>query len=90
MERRHAGPERGETEGDMKLFIQSAQVRQFAEQWQKEGYTKAGIHEMLGELYRRFSGDEKKALERGGEILAILKHIDLSNFKIKPEGLAKA
>lgn len=90
MERRYAEPERGEaTESDMKLFIQSSEVRQFTERWHKEGYTKAGIHEMLEELYRRFSGDEKKTLERGEEILTILKHIDLSKFKINSEGLVK-
>lgn len=80
--------EKGETE--LKQFLQSKDVQQFTEMWHKEGYTKAGIHELLTELHIRFSGDEKKAIERGGEILAVLKNIDLGKFKVKPEGLVKA
>ncbi|MEW5996637.1 MAG: hypothetical protein AB1657_03515 [Candidatus Micrarchaeota archaeon] len=81
---------REEAKGDLALFLESREAQQFTEQWHKEGYTKIGIHELLSELYRRFSGDEKRALERGGEILAVLKNIDLSKFKIKSEGLVKA
>ncbi|MCX6768573.1 MAG: hypothetical protein NTY83_01890 [Candidatus Micrarchaeota archaeon] len=79
--------EAGETE--LKQFLESRTVRSFTEEWHKEGYTKAGIHELLTELHIRFSGDEKKTLDRGHEILAILKNIDLGKFKIKPEGLLR-
>ncbi|MDD2655420.1 MAG: hypothetical protein PHQ80_02000 [Candidatus ainarchaeum sp.] len=91
MEQKYGEPERKENvETDMKQFLQSRPVHEFTELWHREGYTKMGIHELLSELYRRFSGDEKKALERGEEILAVLKMVDLSKFKIKPEGLVKA
>ncbi len=85
-------PEKREETGEaeLKQFLQSRETQQFTEQWHGEGYTKAGIHELLTELHIRFSGDEKKALERGGEILAVLKNIDLGKFKVKPEGLVKA
>lgn len=81
---------REEAKGDLQLFLESREVQRFTEEWHQQGYTKIGIHELLSELYRRFSGDEKKTLERGWEILAVLKNIDLSRFKIKSEGLVKA
>lgn len=86
-----AGPEKEEKAGEteLKLFLQSGEVQQFTEHWHREGYTKAGIHELLTELHIRFSGDEKKALERAGEILSVLKNIDLGKFKVKTEGLLK-
>jgi len=79
--------ERGETA--LKQFLESGAVRQFTDEWHKEGYTKAGVHELLTELHVRFSGDEKRTIERAGEILSVLKNIDLGKFKIKPEGLLK-
>lgn len=79
--------EAGETE--LKQFLESRAVRQFTEEWHKEGYTKAGIHELLTELHIRFTGDEKKTTERAGEILSVLKNIDLGKFKIKSEGILK-
>lgn len=83
-------PEKEETgETELKQFLESRAVRNFTEDWHKEGYTKAGIHELLAELHIRFTGDEKKTLERAGEILSVLKNIDLGKFKIKPEGLLK-
>jgi hypothetical protein len=90
MEQKYGEPEKKENvETDMKQFLQSRPVQEFTELWHREGYTKMGVHELLSELYRRFSGDEKKAMERGSEILAVLKHIDLGKFKIKSEGLLK-
>jgi len=83
-------PEREEAgETELKQFLESRAVRNFTEEWHKEGYTKAGIHELLTELHVRFSGDEKRTTERAGEILSVLKNIDLGKFKIKPEGLLK-
>jgi hypothetical protein len=85
-------PEKKEEAGEaeLKQFLQSRETQQFTEQWHTEGYTKAGIHELLTELHIRFSGDEKKALERGHEILSVLKNVDLGKFKVRPEGLVKA
>jgi len=85
------GPERKEEAGEteLKQFLESRAVRNFTEEWHKEGYTKAGVHELLTELHVRFTGDEKRTLERAGEILSVLKNIDLGKFKIKPEGLLK-
>ena len=74
---------------ELQQFLQSPKVEQFTEQWHKEGYTKAGIHELLTELHIRFEGDDEKALERGEEILSVLIHIDLGKFKIRPEGIVK-
>jgi len=84
------GPEKEEAgETELKQFLESRAVRQFTDEWHKEGYTKAGVHELLTELHVRFTGDEKRTLERAGEILSVLKNIDLGKFKIKPEGLLK-
>jgi hypothetical protein len=90
-EMRYGEPEKKEEAGEaeLKQFLESRTVRNFTDEWHKEGYTKAGVHELLTELHIRFSGDEKRTLERGHEILAVLKNVDLGKFKVKPEGLFK-
>ncbi|GEM_PF-1349737 len=70
-----------------KSFMESARTIQFVGKWHEEGYTKAGISEILYELHARYGdSDMDMVYERGDEILSVLKRVDLRKFKLKSEG----
>ena len=63
-----------------KGFMENGKTKTFIKQWHKKGYTKAGVEELLFELYARYGGDgddddEDRVLGRAGEMLDIMKSV---------------
>ena len=66
-------------------FMGKEKTKRFVSDWNKKGYTKAGIEELLFEIYLRYGtggdddGDdddkERKVLDRSGEMLDIMKSV---------------
>ncbi|MFP3950431.1 MAG: hypothetical protein ACLFUZ_05085 [Candidatus Micrarchaeia archaeon] len=81
-EREESTEERAEEVMDtrsFKNFIGKEKTQQFISQWKKKGYTKAGVEELLFELYARYGGDddddEDRVRDRAGEMLDIMKSV---------------
>ena len=88
---KYKGPEEEKEEAAaapvFKSFMESARTVKFINKWNQEGYTKAGISELLFELHSRYAAmDIDMVYDRGDEILSVLKRVDLGKFKLKPEG----
>ncbi len=62
-----------------KNFVGKEKTQQFISKWKKKGYTKAGVEELLFELYARYGGDddddEDRVRDRAGEMLDIMKSV---------------
>ncbi|MBD3389903.1 hypothetical protein GF415_03015 [Candidatus Micrarchaeota archaeon] len=63
-----------------KSFVGKEKTQQFISKWKKKGYTKAGVEELMFELYARYGGDgddddEDRVRERAGEMLDIMKSV---------------
>lgn len=61
-------------------FMGDAKTKAFVSEWNKKGYTKAGVEELLFEIYQRYGGDgddddEDKVRDRTGEMLDIMKSV---------------
>ena len=61
-------------------FMGDTKTKAFVSEWNKKGYTKAGIEELLFEIYQRYGGggdddDEDKVRDRTAEMLDIMKSV---------------
>ncbi len=61
-------------------FMGKEKTRKMVSEWNKKGYTKAGIEELLFEIYQRYGGggdddDDDKVLDRSAEMLDIMKSV---------------
>lgn len=67
--------------GSFKNFMNSPQTKAFIEEWHKNGYTKAGVEELLFELHARYGGDDDDddsadaVRKRAGEMLEVMKSV---------------
>ena len=78
-----------EKKGTFKGFMSSKKTKQFIANWHEKGYTKAGVEELLYELYQRYGGDgdddeegdldektdKHPVRKRAGEMLDIMKSV---------------
>jgi hypothetical protein len=73
-------PKEATASGTFKSFIGKAKTKKFIAEWHKQGYTKAGVQELLYELYQRYGGDgddddEDTVLGRASDMLDVLKSV---------------
>lgn len=83
---------RVQASGSFVNFMQKSATKEFVESWHEKGYTKAGVEELLYELYQRYASDgddddEDAVLGRAGEMLEIMKSVRglFEPFKDKAE-----
>jgi len=67
--------------GSFKNFMNTPATKAFIEEWHKNGYTKAGVEELLFELHARYGGDDDDddaadaVRKRAGEMLEVMKSV---------------
>ena len=73
-------PKKAAATGSFKSFMGKAKTKKFISEWHEQGYTKAGVQELLYELYQRYGGDgddddEDTVLGRAGDMLDVMKSV---------------
>lgn len=74
-------PKKKSASGSFTNFIGKESTKQFIEEWHGKGYTKAGVEELLYELYARYCADggddddEDRVIKRAGEMLDVMKSV---------------
>jgi len=73
-------PKSAVSSGSFKSFMGKAKTKKFISEWHEKGYTKAGVQELLYEIYQRYGGDgddddEDTVLGRAGDMLDVMKSV---------------
>jgi len=73
-------PKAALSSASFKNFMGKAKTKKFVSDWHEQGYTKAGVQELLYEIYQRYGGDgddddEDTVLGRASDMLDVLKSV---------------